>query len=148
LTRHRSIERFQQTLKKWLRRRPNAHSLSDLQAHLDAFVDYYNTQRPHRGIDGTTPAQRWAATPPAINLGIALPGPTTATTITVARNGVVYVRPYSIAIGSHWRGRSARVHHDDTHAAVFIDHRLVRALRLDPTRRYQPSGLPRGRHPT
>lgn len=142
------IERFQQTLKKWLRRRPNAHSLSDLQAHLDAFVDYYNTQRPHRGIDGTTPAQRWAATPPAINLGIALPGPTTATTITVARNGVVYVRPYSIAIGSHWRGRSARVHHDDTHAAVFIDHQLVRALRLDPTRRYQPSGLPRGRHPT
>jgi transposase InsO family protein len=142
------VERFQQTLKKWLRRRRPAATLDELQAHLDAFVDYYNHHRPHRGIGNITPAERWAATPPAINLGIALPGPATATNITVARNGVVYVRPYSIAIGSQWRGRSARVHHDDTHAAVFIDHQLVRALQLDPTRRYQPSGLPPGRRPT
>jgi transposase InsO family protein len=142
------VERFQQTLKKWLRRRPRATTLAELQTHLDAFVDYYNTRRPHRGIGGTTPLERWTATPPAINLGIALPGPATATDITVARNGVVFVRPYSIAIGSQWRGHTARVHHDDTHAAVFINHRLVRALQLDPTKRYQPSGLPRGRRPT
>jgi len=142
------VERFQQTLKKWLRRRPLAATLAELQGHLDTFVTYYNTQRPHRSIGGISPLERWAATPPAINLGIALPGPATATDITVARNGVVYVRPYSIAIGSQWRGRTARVHHDDTHAAVFIDHRLVRALQLDPTKRYQPSGLPRGRRPT
>jgi transposase InsO family protein len=142
------VERFQQTLKKWLRRRRLAGNLAELQAHLDTFVDYYNHQRPHRSIGNITPAERWAATPPAINLGIALPGPALATTVIVATNGVVGVGRYSIAIGSQWRGRTARVHHDDTHAAVFIDHHLVRALRLDPTRRYQPSGLPRRRRPT
>jgi transposase InsO family protein len=142
------VERFQQTLKKWLRRRRLAATLTELQAHLDTFVAYYNHQRPHRGIGNITPAERWAATPPAINLGIALPSPSRTVTAVVADNGVVGVGGYSIAIGSEWRGRTARVHHDDTHAAIFIDHRLVRALQLDHTRRYQPSGLPRRRRPT
>lgn len=44
------VERFQQTLKKWLRRQPLAANLDELQAQLDAFVAYYNHQRPHRGI--------------------------------------------------------------------------------------------------
>ena len=141
------VERFQQTLKKWLRRRPLAADLAELQAQLDAFVDYYNHQRPHRAIGRITPAQRWAATPPAINLGIALPSPTQATTAVVADNGIVSVSRYDINIGRDWAGRQARVHHDSTHAAVFIDHQLIRALELDPTRRYQRSGRPPGRRP-
>jgi transposase InsO family protein len=141
------VERFQQTLKKWLRRRPLAATLEQLQAQIGSFVAYYNHQRPHRGIGRVTPAQRWAATPPAINLGVALPSPARAVTSIVSANGVVVAGPYSIAVGSQWRGRTARVHHDDTHAAIFIDHKLVRALTLDPTRRYQPSGKPPGRRP-
>ena len=73
------VERFQQTLKKWLRRQPLAADLAELQAQLDAFVDYYNHHRPHRGIGRRTPIEAWAATPPAINLGIALPSPAHAT---------------------------------------------------------------------
>ncbi|HEY5859567.1 MAG TPA: IS481 family transposase [Actinomycetota bacterium] len=142
------VERFQQTLKKWLRRQPLAADLDELQAQLDTFVAYYNHQRPHRGIGRRTPAEAWAATPPAINLGVALPGPAHATTVVVGDNGVVRVGRYRIAIGNQWRGHTARVHHDDTHAAVFIDHKLVRALALDPSRSYQPSGRPRGRRPT
>lgn len=138
------VERFQQTLKKWLRRQPLAVNLDELQAQLDTFVDYYNHQRPHRGIGRLTPAERWAATPPAVNLGIALPGPAQSTTVTVLPSGIAQLGRYLIHIGNHWSGRTARIHHDDTHAAVFIDHQLVRALLLDPTRRYQPSGLPRG----
>jgi len=138
------VERFQQTLKKWLRRRPLAATLTQLQTQLDAFVAYYNHERPHRGIARRTPAQQWAATPPAINLGVALPGPTHATTVTVLPNGTVQLGRYLIHNGNHWQGHTARIHHDDTHAAVYIDHQLVRALTLDPTRRYQPSGLPRG----
>ena len=141
------VERFQQTMKKWLRRRPLAKDLIELQAQLDEFVDYYNHQRPHRAIGNIPPAQRWAALPPAINLGIALPGPTQAATVIVAPNGVVGVGRYSVAIGREHRGLRARVHYDDTHVAVYIDHRLVRVLQLDPTRRYQPSGLSHGRHP-
>jgi transposase InsO family protein len=141
------VERFQQTLKKWLRRQPLATELDGLQAQLDAFVVYYNDQRPHRAIGNRPPAEQWAATPPAINLGIALPGPAQATTVTVANNGVIGVGRYKIAIGSEWRGQHARVHHDDTHVAVYINHQLVRAARLDPTRRYQPSGLSPRRRP-
>jgi transposase InsO family protein len=141
------VERFQQTLKKWLRRQPLAADLAELQAQLDDFVAYYNHQRPHRGIGRITPTERWAATPPAINLGIALPSPTQASTVVVSRTGVVALGRYRIHIGSQWHARTARIHHDTTHAAVFIDHTLVRALQLDPSRDYQPSGRPRGPRP-
>jgi transposase InsO family protein len=138
------VERFQQTLKRWLRRQPIAAHLTELQAQLDTFVDYYNHHRPHRGIGRRTPADAWAATPPAINLGIALPGPAHHTTVIIDDRGIARVGRYRIAIGVAWAGHHARIDHDDTHAAVFINHRLVRALTLDPTRSYQPSGHPRG----
>ncbi len=126
------VERFQQTLKKWLRRQPLAGDPAELQAQLDTFVDYYNHQRPHRGIARITPAERWAATPPAINLGIALPGPALATTSVVTRTGVVRVGNGSARawVGNRWAGHTAHVHYDDTHAAVFIDHQLVRTITL------------------
>ena len=139
------VERFQQTLKKWLRRQPLAADLDELQAQLDAFVAYYNHQRPHRGIGRRTPAERWAATPPAINLGTALPSPARASTATVSQNGQLTMGRYRIGVGRQWRGRIARIHRDDTHVAVFIDHALVRALVLDPTKTYQPTGKPPGR---
>jgi len=138
------VERFQQTLKKWLRRQPLAADLTELQAQLDAFVDYYNHHRPHRGIGRRTPVEQWAATPPAINLGVALPSPALVSEITVTAAGIVQLGRYRIHIGVDWQHRTARVHHDQTHVAVFIDHQLVRALTLDPSRAYQPSGLPRG----
>jgi transposase InsO family protein len=141
------VERFQQTLKKWLRRQPLAGDLVELQGQLDHFVDYYNHQRPHRALAAMTPAERWAASPPAINLGIALPGPARTNTVIVSDTGAVNVGGYLVAIGGEWQGHQARVHYDDTHAAVFIDHKLIRALAIDPTRRYQPSGRPRGRRP-
>jgi transposase InsO family protein len=142
------VERFQQTLKKWLRHQPVAGDLAELQVQLDQFADYYNHHRPHRGIGRVTPAERWAATPPAINLGVALPGPAQITTVTVSRNGVVALGRYRIHIGAEWQSRTARIHYDDTHAAVFIDHTLIRALQLDPNRDYQPSGRPRGPRPS
>jgi hypothetical protein len=132
------VERFQQTLKKWLRRRPLAATIEELQRQLDEFIAYYNNERPHRGIGRITPAERWAATPPAINLGIAIPSPTRQTTVTVARNGVVALRRYRIYIGTGWTGHTATIHHDDTHAAIYINRRLIRALALDPSRDYQP----------
>jgi transposase InsO family protein len=134
------VERFQQTLKRWLRRQPIAANLTELQTQLDTFVDYYNHHRPHRGIGRHTPAQAWATTPPTINLGIALPGPAHHTTVTIDDRGIARVGRYRISIGVAWAGHHARIDHDDTHAAVFINHRLVRALTLDPTRSYQPSG--------
>jgi len=131
------VERFQQTLKKWLRRQPRAATLAELQAQLDAFVDYYNHHRPHRGIGRVTPAERWAATPPAVNLGVALPSPAQHTRTVVGRNGVLNAGRYRINVGAAWAGQTARVDHDDTHFAVFIGHRLVRAGAIDTSREYQ-----------
>jgi transposase InsO family protein len=59
------IERFQQTLKRWLGRQPVARSLSELQAQLDAFRGSYNEERPHRATGRITPAEAHAARPTA-----------------------------------------------------------------------------------
>ncbi|MGH8965041.1 MAG: IS481 family transposase, partial [Actinomycetes bacterium] len=59
------IERFHQTLKRWLRTQPRAASLAELQAQLDWFVQFYNHRRPHRALHGATPAEAWAARTPA-----------------------------------------------------------------------------------
>jgi transposase InsO family protein len=45
------VERFQQTLKKWLAAQPvQPTTLPDLQALLDRFVAAYNHHRPHRSL--------------------------------------------------------------------------------------------------
>ena len=41
------VERFHQTLKRWLTAHPAAPRIDELQALLDQFVDEYNQQRPH-----------------------------------------------------------------------------------------------------
>lgn len=55
------VERFQQTLKKWLRAQPPAQTLRELQAQLDEFTDIYNHRRPHRSLAKRTPAEVYAA---------------------------------------------------------------------------------------
>lgn len=141
------IERFHQTLKKWLRKQPLAADLDELQAQLDVFIVIYNRERPHRGIGRATPLERWSASPKTINLGIALPGPGRETTAEVDHRGCVQTRPWVIHVGIDHQGRTARVMLDDTHAAVFINGTLVRHLELDHRRAYQPSGLKRGPRP-
>lgn len=45
------VERFQQTLKKWLRAQPDQPvTLADLQQLLEEFIDEYNHRRPHRAL--------------------------------------------------------------------------------------------------
>jgi hypothetical protein len=57
------IERFHQTLKRWLARQPAARDLAALQAQLDAFREVYNEQRPHRAIGRRTPGEAYRAIP-------------------------------------------------------------------------------------
>jgi transposase InsO family protein len=49
------VERFHQTLKKYLARQTPAASLALLQAQLDAFAARYNDARPHRALGRRTP---------------------------------------------------------------------------------------------
>src|SRR5216684_1397147 len=49
------VERFHQTLKRFLRKQPSASSLAELQWQLDVFREYYNNRRPHRAVGRQTP---------------------------------------------------------------------------------------------
>ena len=63
------IERFHQTLKRWLGRRPAARTRPELQRQLDAFRLVYNEERPHRAIGRVTPGEAYRATPRAMAAG-------------------------------------------------------------------------------
>jgi transposase InsO family protein len=60
------VERFQQTLKKWLRAQPQQPTtVAQLQTLCDTFVAYYNSCRPHRSLNRRTPAAAYQARPKA-----------------------------------------------------------------------------------
>ena len=144
------VERFQQTLKRWLRQQDRRHGLArdhiELQARLDVFVDHYNQQRPHQGIGRVTPLERWQASP-AATAGAPLPHPAPRPAphhATVTPQGTVRAGRWTISIGSEWAGCHTIDVVDGRYATVFADSELVRHLKLDPTRDYQPSHRPRG----
>jgi transposase InsO family protein len=142
------VERFQQTLKKWLRKRPRLHaSIAELQAALDEFSRIYNTERPHQGIGRQIPIDRWRATPVSGPADEALAHPDWTSKnlqVLVQANGCVNADRFVIHVGVEHHGRLARVIIDRTRANVFIAGSLIRHLELDHSRSYQPSGRKRG----
>jgi transposase InsO family protein len=145
------VERFQQTLKKWLRRQDRrrglARDLDELQGRLDEFCVYYNEQRPHQGIGRVTPLSRWqagtAATPAAEPLPHPRPRHEPLERI-VTKQGVVKVDDIKIGVGVRWAGCTVTVIIDERHATIFSDGELIRHLTLDRSRTYQPTGARRG----
>lgn len=57
------IERFHQTLKRWLRSQAPAATIQALNHDLTRFAQIYNTERPHRALNRRTPAQAYEAIP-------------------------------------------------------------------------------------
>src|SRR3989449_2023407 len=55
------VERFHQTLKRFLARQSRPESLAHLQMQLDVFRAYYNQRRPHRALGQRTPLVAWSA---------------------------------------------------------------------------------------
>jgi len=146
------VERFQQTVKRWLRRQDHrrglARDLGELQARLDEFCDYYNEQRPHQGIGRITPLARWHASPASVPATEPLPHPTPRRheihTATVDGNGVVNLNTIRIGVGAEWAQHTVTVVIDEQWATVTAANELVRHLRIDPNHRYQPTGRKRG----
>ena len=60
------VERFHQTMKKFLATQDIETPKKQLQRQLDRFVAYYNEVRPHRGIGRKTPASVYAAREKAV----------------------------------------------------------------------------------
>ena len=59
------VERFHQTLKRWLAKQPSVRTVPGLQGQLDWFRAYYNTVRPHRAVGRRTPMAAFEARPKA-----------------------------------------------------------------------------------
>jgi transposase InsO family protein len=55
------IERFHKTLRLELDTRQVFKDLTTAQAAMDEWVEYYNTQRPHRSLDDVAPSSRFKA---------------------------------------------------------------------------------------
>jgi transposase InsO family protein len=146
------VERFHQTLKKWLAAQPDQPTTTaQLQVLLDRFLVEYNTRRPHRALGRRTPLAAYLARPKVT--------PTTSTPVIspdarvrrdrVDTSGVVTLR-YHGRLHHIGIGRT----HARTHVLLLIQDRdirvinehtgeLLRELTLDPTRDYQPRNQPR-----
>jgi len=138
------LERFHQTLKKWLSQRPLARTPAQLQRQLDTFLSFYNHQRPHRALNGATPAERWSASPPALP-DDPLPAAPRATLHLVASSGNITWGGHLIRVGCEHHGQRVLVIARDDDISLYAPTGLIRRFTLDRSRRYQPSGLPPGR---
>ncbi|MEZ0358503.1 IS481 family transposase [Mycobacterium sp. SA01] len=145
------VERFHQTLKRWLTGQPRATTLAGLQAQLDTFIDEYNHRRPHRSLPHkATPHTAYTSRPKA------QPGKRTDTHDRVRRDRVddygtltlrLAGRLHHISIGrTHARTRVLMLV-QDLHVRIInaATGELIRELTIDPTRDYQPRGVPCGR---
>jgi transposase InsO family protein len=145
-------ERFQQTLKKWLRAQPvQPSSVTQLQTLIDAFATEYNQRRPHRSLPHrATPATAYATRPKATagnrrtdtHDRVRRDRIDTGGKITLRHGG----RLYSIGIGrTHARTRVLILIQDlDIRIVNAATGELLRELTLDPTKRYQGTGRPPG----
>ena len=145
------VERFQQTMKKWLAA-PTAQpaTITELQALIDQFVHAYNHQRPHRSLPHrATPATAYTARPKA--------------TPTASRSSDVHYRVLHDIVDKDGKlslRLNGRMHHigvgkphartpviklvDDLDIRIInaATGELIRELTLDPTRNYQPLDPP------
>lgn len=66
------VERFHQSLKKFIAKQEPATTKKLLQGQLNRFAEYYNTYRPHRSLDRHTPLEAWSAREKAGPIGARL----------------------------------------------------------------------------
>ena len=134
------IERFHQTLKRWLRQQPRAHTLRRLQAQLDEFLELYNHRRPHRAIGRVTPSTRWHASPAATPTGATIrPATPTISDYVITSVGVLELHPWRINVGKHHAGKPVTVYHHHPDVVVFHNGTVLHTRTIDTTQHYQPS---------
>jgi transposase InsO family protein len=138
------VERFHQTLKRWLAKQPPAGTIEELQTQLDWFRAYYNTVRPHRALGRRTPAEAFAARPTAGPSGPLWVAPShyRIRHDRIDSSGVVTLRYNSrlhhIGLGRAHDGLRVLILVADLDVRVLTeDGELLRELTLDPTRDYQ-----------
>jgi len=136
------VERFHQSLKRYLARQAAARSLAMLQLQLDTFRAYYNQQRPHRALDGRTPLVAWSA---RLKAGPRADAPLVHYRVRrdrVGANGTVTLRYESklrhIPVGSAHKHEPVRLLIAGANVRIVReDGLLLRELTIDPRCDYQ-----------
>jgi transposase InsO family protein len=150
------VERFQQTLKKWLLAQPiQPGTLAELQALIDVFVPAYNHHRPHRSLPHrATPATAYAARPKATPAADRRADThDRVRTDRIDKTGCVTLRVASrlhhIGVGRTHAGTHVLLLVQDLHVRIVdaATGELLRELTIDPTRDYQPTRRPPGPTP-
>jgi hypothetical protein len=139
------VERIHQTLKKYLEAQRPARSLAALQRQLNAFVRYYNEERPHRSLARRTPRQAFKARAKAqpAKAPFKVP-PHYRVRQDKANGGNVTLRYKSRLfhrVGRKYNGRRVLILTKDRDVRILThDGKVLRHFTLDPKRIYQPHG--------
>ena len=141
------VERFHQTVKRFLAKQPKATTLAELQAQLDRFVAYYNDIRPHRAKGRRPPKSAWderdKARPRAVDASLSKELRVRHDKVDI--DGSVTLRYRSklhhIGMGNALRGTRVIMLVAGRDIRVLSqDGQLLRQLTLDPSKDYQPRG--------
>ena len=136
-------EAVHKPLQKWLRARPSAATLTELQALIDTFELAYNTWRPHQSLDLQTPAQTYAASPKLGPGAQVSPDPVRfAVNKVSSRGSISLIGPHEAHIGRRWEGCELTVMRTGLHVSLFYGDEHLLDLTIDPTRDYQSTGQP------
>jgi transposase InsO family protein len=139
------VERFHQTLKRFLRKQSPAGSLAELQFQLDVFREYYNNKRPHRALNRQTPLAvfnslikaRPTQQPAAPDHRVRRDKIDAFGRVTLRYLG----RLRHIPVGNAHKNRKVRLLVAGPDVRIITDDgELLRALTIDPSRNYQPLG--------
>ncbi len=143
------VERFHQTLKKWLAKQKRAKTIAALQAQLDRFRNYYNTIRPHRALNRRTPAEAFAARTKATprRPRITVPAHHRVRRDRIDKTGKVTLRYRSqlrhLGIGRRYAGTRVMLLVADREVRVINDDgELLAEFTINPTKQYQTKKRP------
>ena len=150
------VERFRQTLKKWLRAKSvQPSNIAELQVLLETFREEYNQRRPHRSLPHrATPATIYHSRPKAA-AGADRNNDThdRVRHDKISKAGTVTLRVAGrlrhIGIGRTYAGTYVLLLVQDLNVTVVhaATGELLRELTIDPRRDYQPTGRPPGPTP-
>lgn len=145
------VERFHQTLKRYLARQPRARTIAELQRQVDRFVASYNEVRPHRAIGRKTPLEVWKARdkarpsrPPVERLK-----DVRVRQDRIDKGGMVTLRHagrlHHIGVGRDHTGKRVTMLVSGLEVRIITrDGELLRQLTLDPEKTYHGTGRPPG----
>jgi len=142
------IERFHQTLKRWLKARPYPDTITDLAELLTEFRRWYNTKRPHRSIGRRTPEQAYTALPNATPTQERDAAEWRTRTDIIDTNGTVTLRYAGklrhLGIGRGHAGTPVLLLIDDRHVSVSSMHTgdIIAEFLIDPAKDYQTKTTP------